>query len=154
MPSYQPKPIPPHLLRLIGAATHMLNQISSGVLIAVENREYDATSAADALQRALDEVNASHPSQISPFLQYRREILGNNDVAEHLRKLVLHLWNNANELNLGRLIWDADHKHLHIVRELIDAYTRNGELDPHFMALAAEIRDMQAAAQLTQETAA
>lgn len=147
MPSYQANPINPHLLRLAGASTHLLNQINSGVLVAAEGREYDATSAADALQRALDEVNANHPSQISPFLQYRREILGHYGMAEHLRKLVLHLFDSANECNLGRLIWAADQDHLHIVRELIDAYTRNGERDPHFMAIAAEIRDMQAAQQ-------
>lgn len=139
---YHPKPINPSLLRLNTAAKMVLDAINAGHIAAIDGREDQATTAADALQRAHDQALESYPSQASPFLQYRKETLAGTPVGAQLRLLILHLWNSNNLINLRWLIDDADPYHMAIAIELIESFARNRANDPHFMALAHEIADM------------
>lgn len=149
---YQPRPINPSLLRLNTAAKMVLDAINAGHLAAVEGREAQATEAADALQRANAMAADSYPSQISPCLRYRKEILADTAVGFSLRLLVVHLWSGAGLIDLRHLIERADPAQIAITIEIIESFARNGERDPHFMTLASEIRDM--ADTTTEEIAA
>ena len=80
---------------------------------------------------------------VSPFLRYRREALADDATGRQLRALVLNLWGGRQGLNLSTLFMDADEHHTRIALEMIAGYTRLGENDPQFMALAAEIRDLE-----------
>lgn len=139
---YKPKPINPSLLRLNTAAKMVLDAINAGHIAAIEGREDQATTAADTLQHAHDQALETYPSQASPFLQYRKETLADTHIGAQLRLLILHLWNSNNLINLCWLIECADPYHMAISIELIESFARNGERDPHFMALAREIADM------------
>ncbi len=150
---YQPKPINPSLLRLNTAAKMVLDAINAGYLVAAEGREAKATDAADVLQRAQAMATDTYPSQISPFLRYRREILADTAVGFSLRLLVVHLWSGDGLINLRRLIEQADPAQIAITIELIESFARNGKRDAHFMTLASEIRDM-AQADTSEEIAA
>lgn len=93
-----------------------------------------ATTAAAVIEEQKD---------VSPFLRYRREVLADGDMAKHLRALLFNLWGGRQGLNLSLLFMNADEHHTRIALEMITSYTRHGENDPQFMALAAEIRDME-----------
>ena len=80
---------------------------------------------------------------VSPFLRYRREALADDSIGSLLRALVLNLWNGQRGISLGELFTNADEHHTRIALEMIAGYTRLGENDQQFMALAAEIRDME-----------
>ncbi len=139
---YQPKPINPSLLRLNAAARMVLDAIDAGHIGATDGCEDKAAAVADVLQIACDRASETWPSQASPFLVYRKEVMADAIVGAHLRLLVLHLWNSNNLVNLRWLIEDADPHHITIAIELIESFARNGERDPHFMALSSEIADM------------
>ena len=139
---YQPKPINPSLLRLNTAAKMVLDAINAGHITAVEGRESQVTDAADALLRAHDQAMSSYPSQASPFLLYRNEILADTAVGFSLRLLVVHLWSGDGLIDLRRLIEQSDPARIVITIELIEAFARNGERDQHFMSLSREIADM------------
>lgn len=130
--------------RLTIAAQTMLALIQSGVMLDdTDEAKATSTETADRLEQALEPVAlaCAASTQISPFIRYRSEIMGCYGTAEKLRELVLHLWNSDNPMNLGRLIGNADKRHTGIVLEMICSYTRLGENDPHFMALAGDIRE-------------
>ena len=80
---------------------------------------------------------------VSPFLRYRRDVLADGNTARHLRALVLNLWSGRTVVNLYTLFNNADEYQTRIALEMVAGYTRLGENDPQFMALAAEIRDME-----------
>jgi hypothetical protein len=80
---------------------------------------------------------------VSPFLRYRREALADGGPGRHLRALVLNLWGGRQGLDLSDLFMGADEHHTRVALEMIAGYTRQGERDPQFMALAAEIRDLE-----------
>jgi hypothetical protein len=81
----------------------------------------------------------------SPFLRYRREILGHYGTANHLRAMVMNLW-GGQPANLSKLFMGADEHHTRIALECIAHYSQHGENDTFFMTLASEIMDEQIAA--------
>lgn len=76
--------------------------------------------------------------EVSPFLRYRVEILGQYDTAARLRDLVMNLF-GGRPANLSLLFMNADEHHTRIALECIARYTRYGENDAHFMSLSRDI---------------
>ena len=136
---YQSKPINPEVFRLANAARMLLESINAGELQAIDGKEGKATEVADALQRALSDITNTYPDQVSPFLRYRKEIMGDYTMAGHLRDLVVHLWWHKCRTNLKQMLECADPHHTRIVLELIESYCRNGDRDESFMSMAYEI---------------
>ena len=130
------------LRRLITAAANVQSLADDGTLAEVF-RENDATTthkavtAFDVLALQANLV-ANDLKDVSPFLRYRREILGESETAADLRALALCLY-NGRPCNLSRLFWNADPHHTRIALECLTSYTSHGERDAHFMSLAAEI---------------
>lgn len=134
-------------INLIAAAQQLLDVIQSGEMFADDpERQHRAVAAADALEACATVLRGtlleSCVGNESPFAAYRHEILGHYSTARRLQELVLHLWNDCNPLYLASLFMNADERHTRIALELIASYTTHGENDPHFMNLAAEIRDL------------
>ena len=134
--------------KLCAAAQNIQALIDDGTMADAFTRgDRDAThqvvTAFDVLSLNVGLV-ANDIKDVSPFLRYRREALADGDTARHLRDLVLNLWGGRQGLNLSAIFMGADDYHTRIALEMIAGYTRLGENDQQFMALAAEIRDMEA----------
>jgi hypothetical protein len=82
----------------------------------------------------------------SPYSTYRDEIFGFYSVAIRLQDLILHLYNQDNQMDLGRLLGNADEKHTEIAIDIIRRYSILGENDQAFMATARELQKRRAAA--------
>lgn len=137
---YHPKRTPAGLLRLLGSTQKVLESLNAGHFSATEGPEAEeACAVSDALALALSEAVAALPSQVSPFLLFRREIMGESDVSAMIRDLVLHLRNCNNPCNLGRLLAACDLHHTEVVMDLIESFSRNGERDDAFMDVVAEV---------------
>ena len=106
------------------------------------NAKHLVVTAFDALSLSAGMV-INDIKDVSPFLRYRREVLADDSIGTLLRALVLNLWNGQQGISLGELFSNADDYHTRIALEMITGYTRLGENDPQFMALAAEIRDLE-----------
>lgn len=133
---------------LITAAGVIQQQMNDGIIgnaFCGDNPDHvqDAVTAFDRLNAAAIDL-AGESKIASPFVRYRREILGQYETAGRLRNLVLNLYGGA-ECNLSQLFWHADQLHTRIALECIVSYTQYGENDTFFMTLASEIMDMLAA---------
>lgn len=147
---------------LLAAAHNMQNQMNNGSIPAAfgdgtPDQVNDTISAFDNLAACAKRVELAD-KQISPFLRYRREILGNYTTAAHLQALVLNLWGGYPS-NLLMLFQVADEHHTRIALELITSYTNYGENDSQFMSLGMELFEAkqaaeEAAAEQTEEVAA
>lgn len=134
----------PPVLQLIVAAQHIQSLLDNGTLGAAfcdGNQDHAATAIAafDRLQESATRL-ASEQKSISPYLRYRREILGPGETADRLRALVLNLW-GGRPANLSLLFHNADEHHTRIALECIASFTTHGENDSQFMGLANEIID-------------
>ena len=132
--------------KLCAAAQHVQALIDDGTMADAFTRgDSEAThtvvTAFDVLALNAGQL-ANDDKDVSPFLRYRREVLAEGNTAHQLRALVLNLWGGRQALNLGALFMGSDDYHTRIALEMIAGYTRIGERDPQFMALAAEIRDL------------
>jgi len=97
--------------RLASAAQTVLALIQSGEMLAdTETAKARATEAADRLEQVLEPgaKAIAAATNISPFVRYRSEIMGYYSTAERLRKLVLHLFNHNNPMNIGNFFFN-DH---------------------------------------------
>lgn len=133
--------------QLCAAAQQLQSMMDDGTIPAACNggkpEQLDAAVAAfDRLTEATARVIAEQ-KQVSPFLRYRQEILGNYDTASRLRDMVMNLW-NGRQANLSLLFHNADERHTRIALECIASFTGHGENDHHFMALADEINELDA----------
>lgn len=135
------------LTPVIASAQQLLDLLQSGELVSDEPAaQAKSTELADRLQADIDvavRAIAVGVAGASPFLRHRSVILGNYGTAERLQQLVLNLWNGNFPVSLGMLLANADQRHKHIALELITSYAEHRENDPHFMNLAAEIRDLR-----------
>lgn len=130
---------------VLAAANAMLAMIADGKMFSGKPEQLDEVVAvtnrleetvAVATQELADATHAA-----SPFLRYRKEIMGGYTTAGRLQNLVLNLYNSAHPCQNGQLLANADSHHKRIALELFASYARHGENDPHFMALAGEILD-------------
>lgn len=134
------------VMKLCLAAQKVQMLIDDGILPEAFNKNrhgeaHECVAAFNLLAESAAVVADEH-KDVSPFLRYRTEILGNCDTAAAMRGLVLNLW-GAGPCNLGFLFMNADPHHTRIALECIAAYTQRGENDPHFMKLADDIRAME-----------
>jgi hypothetical protein len=139
-----------HLRALIEAARNIQNLMNDGTITAAfdtgnDEHIHTTVSAFDNLTNCAARVSAQDKTA-SPFVRYRREILGHYETAGRLRALVLNLWGGA-ECNLSQLFSHADELHTRIALECIASYSQYGENDTFFMTLATEIME-----QLTADT--
>lgn len=133
---------------LVTAANHLQKLMNDGIVgnaFCGEGPEHvhETVTAFDRLNAASTEL-AAESKIASPFVRYRREILGQYETAGRLRALVLNLYGGA-EVNLSHLFWHADEQHTRIALECIVSYTQYGENDTFFMTLASEIMEKLAA---------
>lgn len=85
-------------------------------------------------------------AQQNPFVAYRAEITGCYSTAQRLAALTMHLYNGAsNGVRLDNLLSSADARHTRIALEMLAWYARHGENCPHFMDLARQLREREAA---------
>ena len=146
------------LRALVTAARNLQGLMDAGTIGAAFNngtpdQVNDAVSAFDNLAACATRISDAD-TIASPFLRYRREILGKYGTASHLRALVMNLW-GAQPANLSKLFMGADEHHTQIALECITHYSQYGENDTFFMTLASEILDMQIAeAEQAEEVAA
>ena len=135
------------LTPVITSAQRMLDLIDSGESFCdTAAAKEKMIAATDQLQDDIDiavRAIAACVADASPFLRYRKEIMGGYGTAVRLQQLVLNLWNGNFPVSLGMLLANADQRHTRIALELIASYAEHKENDPHFMNLAAEIRDLQ-----------
>lgn len=135
--------------KLLGAAQNVQSLLDDGTLgdALGKNRAHAinlAITAFDVLaEGAANLLLLTEMQDLSPFLRYRREVLAEGDMAKHLRNIVMNLWSAWAGLALGVAFTEFDEHHTRIALEMIASYTRHDERDPQFMALAAEIRDME-----------
>lgn len=137
------------LRRLIGAAQNVQSLLNDGTLAAAFGDRPEGNSpvlAATAFDVLAEQVAAIGEDQkeVSPFLRYRKEIMGNNPTAERLRDLLLNLRGVRPDLNLNALFSNADEHHKRIALELIASYAHHGDYDPKFIALVGEVCDLEA----------
>lgn len=135
-----------HLQQLIIAANAVQARLDDGTIGRAfgdgsEDDAHSAVSAFDNLDKAATLV-ANEDKIASPFLRYRREILGKATIGTNLRSLVLNLW-GGKPSNLSRLFHEADEHHTRIALECLVHYSIHGENDSHFMGLASEIAGEQ-----------
>lgn len=135
----------PPVQQLIVAAQHIQTLLENGTLAAAfgdGNADQTATAIAgfDRLQEASKRLADEHKA-VSPYLRYRREILGPGETAGRLRALILNLW-GGRPANLSLLFHNADEHHTRIALECIASFTTHGENDSQFMTLASEIAEM------------
>lgn len=130
------------LHKLIAAAQTVQTIVSDGTLAAADREpphhpaQNRAVAAFDILALSCGLV-ANDLKDVSPFLRYRREILGESETATTLRALVLCMRKGA-PCNLGALLRGADAHHTRVALECVVGYSNHGEQDQHFTALAAE----------------
>lgn len=139
---------------LLAAAKNIQAQMDNGNIAAAFNdgtpdQVNDTISAFDNLAACAKRVELAD-KLTSPFLRYRREILGHYTTASHLRALVLNLWGGF-PANLSALFMNADEHHTRIALELITSYTNYGENDSQFMSLGMELAEAKAAEQAAIE---
>lgn len=137
-----------NLRALIEAARTLQNLMNDGTISAAfdtgnDEQIHTTVSAFDNLTSCAARVSAQDKAA-SPFVRYRREIMGEYETAGRLRHLVLNLWGGA-ECNLSKLFWGADEHHTRIALECITCYSQYGENDTFFMSLATEIAEKLAA---------
>ena len=133
--------------RLCVSAQAVQALIDDGTLASALNRDdgdanHRVVTAFDVLSLSAGMV-INDIKDVSPFLRYRREALADDAIGALLRALVLNLWNGRPGLSLGDLFSNADEHHTRIALEMIAGYSRLGEKDSQFIALAAEIRDLE-----------
>ena len=133
--------------KLCASAQTIQGLINDGTLADALNRSnsdanHMVVTAFDGLLLSAGQV-MNDIKDVSPFLRYRREVLADDSIGFLLRALVLNLWNGRPGISLGELFSNADEYHTRIALEMIAGYSRQGEHDRQFMALAAEIRDME-----------
>ena len=133
-----------NILKLCLAAQNVQKLIDDGTLPEAfdKNRHGEAHKAVvafDLLAKAAAVV-VDERKEVSPFLRYRKEIMGGGDTATSLQSVVLNLW-GGRHCNLSTLFMNADPHHTRIALECIASYTHHGENDLHFMNLASEIVD-------------
>lgn len=145
-----------HLRALIEAARNIQNLMNDGTITAAfdagnDEQVHTTVSAFDHLTACAARI-AAQDKTASPFVRYRREILGHYETAGRLRALVLNLYGGA-ECNLSQLFSHADEHHTRIALECIASYTQYGENDTFFMSLASEIIDAMPTAETNGEEA-
>lgn len=133
--------------RLLGSAQNVQSLLDDGTLFAALQQSTDnsaalAVTAFDVLAENAAAVQAE-TKEVSPFLRYRKEIMGQYETAGHLRKLVLNLW-GGRQVDLSRLFMNADQHHTKIALDCIVAYTDRGENDAIFMKLCSDIIALRA----------
>lgn len=136
-------------LRALIEAAHCIQKLmDDGTITAAfdnggEEQAHETVSAFDNLTACATRVSAQDKIA-SPFVRYRREILGNYETAQRLRALVMNLW-GGQAVNLGLLLAGADQQHIRIALECIAHYSQYRENDTFFMSLASEILETQPA---------
>ena len=135
-----------NLRALIEAARQIQSLMDDGTITAAfdtgnDEKVHATVSAFDNLTNCAARVSAQDKTA-SPFIRYRREILGHYETASRLRALVMNLW-GGQPANLSLLFMGADEHHTRIALECINHYTQYGENDTFFMSLASEILDTQ-----------
>lgn len=134
------------IMKLCIAAQQVQQLVDNGTLAEAfnKNRKGEAHECVTAFNLLAESVAivADEHKEVSPFLRYRQEILGNYGTAAALRSLTMNLWGGS-PCRLGALFMNADPHHTRIALECIAAYTQRGENDPHFMKLADDIRAMK-----------
>lgn len=136
------------LRALVEAARTIQNLMDDGTITAAfnagnEEQVHTTVSAFDNLTNCAARVTAQDKIA-SPFVRYRREILGQYQTAQRLRALVLNLW-GGQPANLSQLFMGADEHHTRIALECIAHYSQYGENDTFFMSLSSEILETQPA---------
>lgn len=134
------------VMKLGHAAQHVQKLVDDGTLAEAFGKNkggeaHECVTAFNLLGEAAAAVGEEY-KEVSPFLRYRKEIMGFGNTPLALRALVLNLW-GGRPFNLGLLFMNADPHHTRIALECIASYTHLGENDRHFMNLASEIRDAQ-----------
>lgn len=130
------------LRALVEAARNIQKLMDDGTITAAfdtgnDDQIHTTVSAFDHLNNCATRV-ADQDKIASPFLRYRREILGHYETAQRLRALTMNLW-GGQPANLSELFMAADPHHTRIALECINHYTQYGENDTFFMSLASEI---------------
>lgn len=76
----------------------------------------------------------------SPFITHRSKVLGHYSTAAWLRRVVMAMWNGAdNKVGLSRLAM-LDEEHYTAFVEMAGHYRLHGESDPAFLALVGDVR--------------
>lgn len=132
------------LRALVGAANNIQRLMNDGTITAAFDKGNDeqvhtTVSAFDYLDNCAAKVLVQDKIA-SPFVRYRREILGHNETALRLRSLVMNLC-SGQPTNLSELFSFADYHHTRIALECIAYYSQWGKTDTFFMTLASEILD-------------
>lgn len=132
------------LRALVEAARNIQKLMDDGTITAAfdtgnDEQIHTTISAFDNLAACAARVSAQDKTA-SPFIRYRREILGNYETAQRLRAMVMNLW-GGQPANLSQLFRGADPHHTRIALECIAHYSQYGENDTFFMTLASEILD-------------
>ena len=134
-------------LRALVEAAHCIQKLmDDGTIAAAFDASNGTGEQVHATVSAFDNLTAcatrvaAQDKIASPFLRYRREILGHYETAQRLRALVMNLW-GGQAVNLGLLLAGADELHIRIAIECIAHYSQYRENDTFFMSLASEILD-------------
>lgn len=134
------------IMKLGHAAQHIQKLVDDGTLAEAFGKNksgeaHECVTAFNLLGEAAAAVGEEY-KEVSPFLRYRKEIMGGGYTPAALRELVMNLW-DGRECNLGALLKNSDQHHTRITLECIASYAHLGENDRHFMNMVSEIRDSQ-----------
>lgn len=76
----------------------------------------------------------------SPFFTHRNKVLGHYSTAAWLRRVVMAMWNGAdNKVGLSSMAM-LDDEHYMVFAEMVEHYRSHGESDPAFLALVGDVR--------------
>lgn len=132
------------MMRLITSSLGVIAVAHDGTLFH-QKSDAQIQKVVEALDR-LEEDTAlavkSLPKEVSPFLRYRMEILGNTVAGLNLRYLVCHLSGDKSYqyFDIARVLQEFNSHHAMIALELIHAYAINPH-DSTFLLLVVAVRE-------------
>lgn len=130
-----------NVMKLCVAAQNIQKIIDDGILPEAFNKNrngeaHTSVVAFDALATAAAVV-IDERKDVSPFLRYRKEIMGDAQASEWLRALVLDLCRR--DSSIGKLFAYTDQHYKRIALECIASHINSGQNDRHFMELLSDI---------------
>ena len=112
----------------------------------VDSRQHAGKESFFAEIQRIEQRKKDELTKPSPYVAHRAEIFGCYSTALRLQDLILHLYNQDNQMDLGRFLGNADEKHVEIALDIIRRYSILGENDKEFMTTAQELQERRAAA--------
>lgn len=133
------------MMRLITSSLGVIAAAHDGTLFH-QKSEAQIQKVVDALDRLEEDTELavkSLPKEVSPFMRYRMEILGNTVASINLRYLICHLSGDKTYqyFDIARVLQELNAHHANIALELIQGFAINPN-DATFLLLIDSVKEI------------